>query len=179
MTTATSYPSVLDTEKDVIMRRRSRKLREFFKSLFSHTLINFVGLFFLVPFLWMLVTSFKSSEDIFHTPPRWLPYDNLRVEVNGQQLPVYNVKTPDGIKQLAALKIAEGKGMFVDPADPTQPVEYELQVGTEKIAEPVMHISFRWQNFPDAMNRGSRSDESRASPSTRREFHKPPRGREW
>jgi len=137
-------------------RMRRRKIRGFFQSLFSHTLINLVGLFFLVPFLWMLITAFKSNEDVFHTPPRWLPYDNLRVEVGGGQYPLYNVRTPDGIKQLAAIKIIEGIGTFVDPNNPGEEVQYEIQQGDTKIAEPIMRVSFRWQNFPDAMNRASR-----------------------
>lgn len=137
-------------------RMRNRKVRNFFQSFFSHALINFVGLFFLVPFLWMLITAFKSNQDIFHTPPRWLPYDNVLAEINGEQLPMYNVQTEKGVKQLAAVKILEGVGTFVDPSNPSQVLEYEIQQGDKKIAEPIMHISFRWQNFPDAMNRASR-----------------------
>ena len=155
----TQYPGrSFHAETDAERRKRgqARKVREFFQSLFSHAAINFIGLFFLIPFLWMLITAFKSSEDVFHTPPRWLPYDNVRVEVNGEQLPFYNVQTEAGVRQLAALKIVEGVGTFVDPADPSQVMEYEIQQGAVKIAEPIMHISFRWQNFSDAMARGSR-----------------------
>jgi len=155
----TQYPGrSFHAETDAERRKRgqARKVREFFQSLFSHAAINFIGLFFLIPFLWMLITAFKSSEDVFHTPPRWLPYDNVRVEVNGEQLPFYNVQTEAGVRQLAALKIVEGVGTFVDPADPSQVMEYEIQQGAVKIAEPVMHVSFRWRNFTDAMARGSR-----------------------
>ena len=137
-------------------RSRQRKIRDFFQSLLSHSAINFIGLFFLVPFLWMVITALKSSQDVFHTPPRWLPYDNVTVDVNGEQLPLYNVQTKDGLKQLAAVKILEGVGTFVDPANPSQIMKYEIQQGATRIAEPIMHVSFRWQNFVDAMNRGSR-----------------------
>src|SRR5512147_2943425 len=75
--------------EEALQRLRKRRIRGFFQSLFSHTLINLVGLFFLVPFLWMLITAFKSNQDVVHTPPRWLPYDNVRVEVNGKELPLY------------------------------------------------------------------------------------------
>jgi multiple sugar transport system permease protein len=146
----------LESDEETRKRIRVRKIRNFFKSLFSHAVINFIGLFFLVPFLWMILTAFKSSQDVFHTPPRWLPYDNVYVDVNGEQLPLYNVQTENGVRQLAALKIVEGVGTFVDPAHPAEKMEYEIQQGTTKIAEPIMHISFKWQNFPDAMQRGSR-----------------------
>jgi len=157
MTTQTTN-QILRTEMDEETRKRMRmhKIRNFFKSLFSHAIINFIGLFFLVPFLWMLLTAFKSSQDVFHTPPRWLPFDNVFVDVNGEQLPLYNVQTENGLKQLAAVKIVEGVGTFVDPANPGQQMEYEIQQGATKIAEPILHVSFKWQNFPDAMERGSR-----------------------
>ncbi len=149
-------PVTRQLEADYRQRIRQRKTRDFLQSLFSHTAINFIGLFFLVPFLWMLITAFKSNEDVFHTPPRWLPYDNVRVEVNGKQLSLYKVQTDAGVKELAAIEIVEGVGKFVDPAHPDQIMKIEMQQGTTKIAEPIMHVSFRWQNFPDAMNRGSR-----------------------
>jgi len=155
----TQFPNTrpgVKAEGEYRQRSGRRKIRNFFQSLLSHTVINIIGLFFLIPFLWMLVTAFKSSDDVFHTPPRWLPYDNVRVEVGGQQLPLYNVKSEDGSRQLAAVQIIEGVGTFVDPANPSQTMQYEIQQGKEKIAEPLMHVSFRWQNFPDAMNRGSR-----------------------
>ncbi|HSJ86763.1 MAG TPA: carbohydrate ABC transporter permease, partial [Anaerolineales bacterium] len=154
VTTSNNVPAVIDEERRASLRRK--KIRDFFRGLFSHTIINLVGLFFLVPFVWMLVTSVKSDQDVFHTPPRWLPYDNVTVNVNGQQLPLYNVNTETGVKQLALIKIADGMGTFVDPQNPTQQLQYEIQQGTTKIAEPIMHISFRWRNFPDAMSRGSR-----------------------
>ncbi len=145
-----------ETDEEVRRRMREKKLRNFFQSFFSHTAINVVGLFFLLPFLWMIVTAFKSNADVLHTPPRWLPYDNVRVEVNGKLLPLYQVQTEMGTQQLAMVKIIEGVGTFVDPANPSQLMEIEIQQGAVKIAEPLMEISFRWQNFPDAMNRGSR-----------------------
>lgn len=157
-TPAQSYSRISAQELEAQHRYhlRRRKIRNFFKSLFSHGIIIFIGLFFMVPFLWMLLTAFKSDQDVFHTPPRWLPYDNVRVEVNGEQLPLYTVQTEAGEKELAMIKIVEGVGTFVDPTNPTQIMEYKLQQGAQRIAEPIMHISFRWRNFIDAMERGSR-----------------------
>lgn len=143
-------------DEEYRLRQRRRVIGNFFKGIFSHALIIFVGLFFVVPFMWMVLTAFKSEEDVFHTPPRWLPYDNVRVEVNGEQLPIYTVKTETGLRELAMIKIIEGIGTFVDPGNPDQILEYKLQQGAERIAEPIMEVSFSWRNFPDAMNRGSR-----------------------
>jgi multiple sugar transport system permease protein len=133
-----------------------RRMRQLAQSFFSHALLIFVGLFFMVPFLWMVLTALKSDSDVFHTPPRWLPYDNVRVEVNGEQLPVYNVTLDDQTRQLALIQIVDGVGDFVDTANPGEILKIKIQQGAVRVAEPVMEVSFRWQNFPDAMSRGSR-----------------------
>lgn len=146
----------LESESQKRHRQRLRKFRDIGRALFSHTLISGVGLFFLIPFVWMLLTAFKSDQDVFHTPPRWLPYDNKRVQVGEQQLALYRVKTEQGERELALIKIVEGVGTFVDPQNPDQVYEYKLQQGQERIAEAILEISFRWQNFPEAMSRGSR-----------------------
>lgn len=154
-----SFPSLNLTQPprlDAHAQKQARRIRGIFVSTLSHGLIIFVGMFFAVPFLWMLLTSFKSDKDVFHTPPRWLPHDAVRVEINGEEYPLYNVKTPDGVRQYAALKIESGVAYFVDPANPDVVIPTELQQGTERVAQLVEEISFRWQNFPDAMNRGSR-----------------------
>lgn len=142
--------------QDAHAQKQTRKIRGIFVSILSHGLIVFVGMFFAVPFLWMVLTSFKSDRDVFHTPPRWLPHDNVRVEINGEEYPLYNVKTENGIKQYAALRIESGVAYFVDPANPDVVIPTELQQGTERVASAIEEVSFRWQNFPDAMSRGSR-----------------------
>ena len=152
----TQEPRIIETESQLRGRLVRRQVRNFFRSIAGHGIIIFIGLFFFIPFLWMILTAFKSNQDVSHTPPRLLPYDYKYVTVNGQQLPLYKVKTETGVRELAAVKIAEGRGTFVDPFNPDQVFEYKLQQGKERIAEAIMQITFRWQNFPDAMQRGSR-----------------------
>ncbi len=129
-----------------------RVWRGFLRGFIAHVLIFGAGLFFLVPFFWMLITSFKSDQDVFRTPPTWLPYDNKRVLVDGQQLPLYEVNLEDGPRLLALVSIAEGRGVFVDPQDPTQ-VFSDIRM---RNATPLMQIGFRFRNYIDAMNRSTR-----------------------
>ena len=128
-------------------RRMNKVLRE----LISHFFLILVGLFFMVPFFWMFLTAFKSDQDVFRSPPRWLPHTNKTVEINGEKLSLYEV-TQDGVTREMAIKsIAEGKGIFVDPQNPT--VEEEIRM---KFAKPILVIGFRWQNFVDMLNRATR-----------------------
>ncbi len=128
-----------------------RQLRRQLGHLAAHLAIIVVGMFFFIPFLWMLSTALKSDQDVFRVPPSWLPHDNLRVTINGQELPIYEVQMDGQVKRLALLDIAEGYGTFVDPADPATTMKIRM-----KYAEPVLVVGFRWRNFPDAMNRATR-----------------------
>ena len=78
------------------------------------------------------------------------------MNVNGVDLPLYMVQTENGPTQLALVNIVDGVGTFIDPLDIDHTLTYEIQKGTTRIAEPIMHVSFRWRNFEDAMERGSR-----------------------
>lgn len=133
--------------------RRRHQVKKTMQDLLKHCLIIGVGLFFALPLLWMVATSFKADRDVFHTPLRLLPYVNTMVTVNGQQLPLYDVKIGDQVRQLALVKLEESIGDFVDPHDPTQTFPQVRM----KFAEPVMQVGFRWQNYVDALNYNPRS----------------------
>lgn len=161
MSRQTLPPAIPSNDLESYEQRQNRlqqaQMRRLIQSVLSHGLIILTGLFFVIPFLWMLLTAFKPDQDVSHTPPRFLPYDYKRVAVNGEMLPLYNVQTETGVKQLALIKITEGVGEFVDPAQPGTVLKYKIQQGKTRIAAPIEEISFRWQNFSDAMQRGSRS----------------------
>ena len=111
-----------------------------------------VGLFFLVPFLWMLSTALKSDQDVFRTPPTLLPHDVRQVTVAGATYPLYRVEMDGVTRELALLNIAEGHGDFIDPAVPDEVLTIRM-----RYAEPVLEIGLRWRNFPDALNRATRA----------------------
>lgn len=51
----------------------------------THIVLILVGLFFLLPFFWMLSTALKSDQQIFVNPPVWIPdpvmWENFRSAV--------------------------------------------------------------------------------------------------
>ena len=123
------------------------------RNIFQHSLIILLGLFFAIPFYWMVVTSLKSDIDVFRNPPTWLPYNNVTVNVNGEDLELYTVTDENGEnpQELALVKIDSGKGVFVDPENPEN--EYTIRM---KYAEPILKVGPRWQNFCDALTRSTR-----------------------
>jgi multiple sugar transport system permease protein len=123
------------------------------KKVLSHALIITVGSFFFVPFVWMLVTSFKADQDVFRNPPTWLPHDNVYFDHNGEDLKMYAVTDENGEnpRDLALVSIDSGKGTFINPVNPD-----EVIVSRMKFAEEILKIGIRWQNYPDALNRSTR-----------------------
>ncbi len=127
------------------------KLRKHLQALLGHGAVLTIGLFFLVPIVWMVFTAFKTNKDAFRFPPTLLPRDNLTVTVNGEELPVYKVPVDDEMRELALVNISEGKGTFVDPNNPSETIEVRM-----RLTEPVLKVSFKWGNFLEAMNRSAR-----------------------
>ena len=138
--------------QEALERRRRKLLTSFLRGFLSHLAILVCGLFFMVPFFWMVITSFKSDQDVFRNPPTWLPYDNVRVAVGGRQLPLYSVKIDNTTRTLALTGISEGYGSFVDPTNPA--ITYPKV--RMKFATAQMQVGFRWQNYIDSMTRSTR-----------------------
>jgi multiple sugar transport system permease protein len=55
-------------------------------------ILTVVAVLMLFPFLYMFFTALKSTKDVFHSPPRLLPYSPVTTEINGQQVPVYRIE---------------------------------------------------------------------------------------
>jgi ABC-type glycerol-3-phosphate transport system permease component len=50
-----------------------RSTKKFLTDLLLYTVLILISLFMLLPFVWMLSTSFKLAQDIFGYPPRFIP----------------------------------------------------------------------------------------------------------
>ncbi len=62
---ATSHiPSLIDR------RRRARKV---FSTALVYLVLTAVATLFVIPFLWLLITSLKPSSQVFTAPPQWIP----------------------------------------------------------------------------------------------------------
>jgi ABC-type glycerol-3-phosphate transport system permease component len=61
----------------------------------AYALLIGFGFIIIFPFIYMMMTSFKSSTDVFRYPPKVLPYTQATVTYQGQELPAYSF-TVDG-----------------------------------------------------------------------------------
>ena len=54
-------------------RRRYKQVRKEISSFLSHVVLSATAALFIVPFLWLIVTSLKPLDQVFTDPPRWIP----------------------------------------------------------------------------------------------------------
>lgn len=82
----------------------------------AYLLLSFFALVMLFPFIYMLSTSFKNSSDVFHVPPRLLPYSQETREFEGTQADAY-LMTIDGVEREMVLVPDQKKpfGLFTAP----------------------------------------------------------------
>ncbi|MEN0650105.1 carbohydrate ABC transporter permease [Caldifermentibacillus hisashii] len=60
--------------KPLIPKRKKRGFKSILKkSILPHTILITVGFLFLVPFLWLFLTSLKTADEIFAIPIQWFP----------------------------------------------------------------------------------------------------------
>lgn len=101
----------------------------------------------MIPFLYLLSTAVKDRDQLRQSPPPLIPVANTTVNINGQDEPLYQVTLDGQTREMALIKNRpEGKGLFVDPADPDQ--TYELVIAEQK---QLQHVEFHFDNFAEAL----------------------------
>ncbi len=118
----------------------------FFK--FLTTLILAAGaVVIMTPLLFMLSTALKDRNQLRQIPPPFIPMATTMVEVNGKDEPLYRVTVDGQAREMALVKNRpQGKGLFVDPANPDK--TYELVIAEQT---PLNHLDVHWENYPEAL----------------------------
>ncbi len=112
------------------------------------TFILALGAFIiLVPLLFMISTGLKDRNQLRASPPPLIPWESTMVEVDGKAEPLFEVNINGRIQMMALVKNRpEGKGLFVDPANPEE--TFELVIADQV---PQRHLEIHWENFPEAL----------------------------
>src|SRR5262245_52233346 len=78
--------------------------------------------------------------------PLW-PSDPAKFSYNGQDYEIFQVPMDGTIKQLALVRPGRENSTFIDPSNPTQPIEW---VGRWRTLDRVWSFSPHWSNFSEA-----------------------------
>jgi len=100
----------------------------------------------LFPLVWMVSSSLKPLAQINLFPPRWIPTEQIKVEVDGEVYPLYEVELDGETRQLLMVDKVKRTGVFAQPGDISQTMEVDVRQ-----AEPVERVRFRWDNYVEAM----------------------------
>lgn len=116
-------------------------------------LLTGFALFMLFPFLYMMSTSLKTSNDVFHYPPRLLPYSPVEVDYNGAVVSAYTFQV-DGQERLmvpTGEKVPFGFFTSSDLMNVTTPRESEIlvQVPIEEAAETGNVVALNGEEFDE------------------------------
>jgi multiple sugar transport system permease protein len=68
---------------------------------FIYAVLSFFALVMLFPFIYMMSTSLKTSDDVFNYPPRILPYSPVTTVLNGKEVALYNFEVDGRTRALA------------------------------------------------------------------------------
>lgn len=134
---------------DFLTRTRGRKKMDV-ADILTYLYLAFGVIIMFGPVLWLVLSSFKTSSEIVHFPPRILPYRQDMVQVEGYEkpLPLYNVTMKDGsVVRLAEVFRIGLESQLVDPKKPTEIIKVNI-----KQRQPVEHVDFGLDNYTEGIN---------------------------
>ncbi|MBI1277476.1 MAG: ABC transporter permease subunit [Anaerolineaceae bacterium] len=77
------------TRSQINNREQITRIRDWVVRIAAYVLLSGVAFLMVFPFLYMFFTSLKQTQDVYHSPPRLLPYSAETVEYDGKQVSVY------------------------------------------------------------------------------------------
>lgn len=140
----------MDTQKKTSKKFVSpqRAMRKFTATATMTLFGSLVVLVFLLPLGYMLVTAFKSMQQIVDPNSHFLPSSPITYLYDGQEYPLYLVPMEDGERELALVRKGREDSDFIDPQNPEAgTINW---VGRWRTLESVYRLDPTLANFPAA-----------------------------
>jgi multiple sugar transport system permease protein len=102
---------------------------------------------YLMPLGYAAVLSVRAAS-IEAGQPIW-PSDPAQFSYGGESFDLYNVPLDGTVRRLALTKPGREQSTFIDPTNPTQPIEWQ---GRWRTLDRVWNFSPHWSNFAEAWN---------------------------
>lgn len=129
---------------------RKKSTTKLISNVISYFLLISGSCLILIPFYWMVSSSLKEASQIFKSPPEWVPTQQVKTSIDGNDLGLFLLK--DGtrdVKVAAALK-AEEDTADVRVVEGTIAGKTQLTVKKTDLTE-VRKMSPVWANYPAAL----------------------------
>jgi multiple sugar transport system permease protein len=99
---------------------------------------------YLLPMAYGFVTGLKDADQLSDPRQPVLPMSPDVATIDGEEVPLLEVPFDDGTRELALVDKGRESSVFVDPAEPDVPIEWE---GRWRTLEPAMTLDPQWDNF--------------------------------
>lgn len=130
--------------------RDQKALRETRRQTALHMALLTGSAIFLVPFVWLVVTSLKEDEDMSQFPPVWIPRQQVMIELNGKQVGLARATyggTPVKVAVLEEKEIGTRVLQVLEPPDLKGKV---FEVPRSEVTK-IKRFAPVWKNYPDAL----------------------------
>jgi len=107
-----------------------RSYRPLAGQLGTYGLLIGIGIVFLFPFIFLITTSLKTSEEVFQYPPQLLPMRATTAAFEGADLPLFRIPVDGETLEMVPVETGIRAGVFVDPVDPGVSVFIPLDEAT-------------------------------------------------
>jgi alpha-1,4-digalacturonate transport system permease protein len=138
------------TTGDFLFRRRGRRKLDV-SDILTYVYLTLGTVLMFGPVLWLIMSSFKTQAALVEFPPKFLPYAQVMVDVEGydEPLPLFRVTFEDGSeKEMAQVRRVGIEAQMVDPNNPAEIVKVNIDQ-----REPVRRVSLAWSNYTDPLDR--------------------------
>ncbi len=111
----------------------------------TYAYLAFGTLIMFGPIIWLVMSSFKNTQELVRFPPRFLPYAQETIIVEGydEPLDLYNVTMEDGsVRQLAQVRRIGIEAQMIDPANLDEIITVNINSRT-----PVESVAFTLDNY--------------------------------
>lgn len=117
----------------------------------SYAYLIFGVLLMFAPVIWLLMSSFKSANELDRFPPRFLPYAQETIEIAGFDEPLlaFTVVTGDLTGEIVGqTRRAAGRAEVIVPSNP----EERIRLTVDQL-EPIEAVAFATENYAQLFER--------------------------
>jgi alpha-1,4-digalacturonate transport system permease protein len=139
----------MSTILEFLTRKRGRKKLNI-SDILTYLYLLLGVLIMFGPVFWLVMSSFKTPLEITRFPPRFFPYRQTTVEIEGydEPLQLFEVPMPDGsTKELAQIRRVGLEAQMIAPENPDEIIKVDISQ-----REPVESINFGLENYIEGVS---------------------------
>lgn len=144
---ATAYVALL---RPRMAWREGKAAREMTRQAVLHLVLLSGSAIFLVPFAWLAVTSLKEDEDMSQFPPVWVPRQQVKVKVDGQEVGLATALYRGQRVTVAVMQELETGERRLRVLEPAARRGEEFSLPRSQVTK-IKQFAPVWKNYPDAL----------------------------